>query len=277
MASAFEGFSLFNLFQNNTVNVAIKLTLLLRLNPILLHLIRQSDQHQFLSRYMTMLDESYIALLDRYPPESLALQLSVMIHTNTFPSQATEEDFQLPPSFVKHDTLWIIQKPLYQIPFRVGFTGAARAFKGHRAALHEFLLDRARSRHYNFQSLAGRMYAKSLLACFNFLDTQLFRYDYCPHCFMDGFQLIPFNMEETEEDPNAVFHNQDTWDTIGNTSDGHQTKNEEWDKYFTYNPEDTDIVDTEKDIQVWSANWHQAFSHKYTDWWRCSARTIRKR
>ena len=222
----------------------MKLYFLLKLNPILLDLIRRSDQHQFLSRYMTMLDESYITLLDKYPPESLSLQLSVMKHENTFPFQATEEDFQLSPTFVVHDTLRIIPRH-----FPVSRTTPVQAFKEHRAALRKFFLDPVRSKHHNFQRSTGKMYAKSLLACFNYLNTQHFRYDYCPHCSVGWRQLIPFNTEETERNLNAVFHNR------GNTSAGHQTTNKDWDEYFTNNAEDA--VSTEKDIQAWSANWHQ--------------------
>ena len=216
---------------------------LLELNPILLDLIHRSDQHQFLSQYMTMLDEFYIALLDSYPPESLALLLSMIIHENIFPSQAAKQIFQLLPSYVEHDTLYIIRE-------------YSQVHSEHRAALCEFLLDPVRSRHHNFQRSAGKMYAKSLLACFNFLETQLFRYDNCPHCFPHGRQLIPFNTEESEEDLNDAFHEQE----IGNKSEGHQTTNGDWDKYFSNNPENVDIADTEKDIQAWFANWHQVIS-----------------
>jgi len=253
MASAFDGFSLFELFQHNTMYHTVKPSFLLKLNPILLDLIRRSDQHQFLSRYMTRLDESYIALLDRYPPESLALQLSVMKHKNTFPSQATEETFQLPPSLVVHDVLCIIEEHSYLLFPIFGVVDTVQMSKEHRAALREFVLDPVRSRHHNFQRSAGKMYAKSLLACFNFLETRLFRYDNCPHCFPHGRQLIPFN---TKEDLNDAFHEQE----IGNKSEGHQTTNGDWDKYFSNNPENVDIVDTEKDIQAWSANWHQVIS-----------------
>jgi len=193
---------------------------------------------------MTMLDEFHIALLDSYPPESLALLLSMIIHEHIFPSQAAKQNFELLPSHVEHDTPYIIRE-------------YSQAFKEHRAALREFLLDPVRSRHHNFQLSAGKMYAKSLLACFNFLETQLFRYDNCPHCFPHGRQLIPFN---TEEDLNDAFHEQETGDTIGNKSEGHQATNGDWDKYFSNNPENVDIVDTEKDIQAWFANWHQVIS-----------------
>jgi len=256
MASAFDGFSLSKVFQHNTINRIMKLYFILKLNPILLDLIRRSDQHQFLSRYMTMLDESYIALLDRYPPDSLALLLSIIIHENIFSSQATKDAFQLLPNYAEHDTLCIIREQFSLLYYILGPADTVQVSKEHRAALREFVLDPARSRHHNFQRSNGKMYAKSLLACFSFLDTQLFRYNYCPHCFPDRHQLIPFNTEESEEDLNDAFHEQE----IGNKSEGHQTANEDWDKYFSNNPENVDIVDTEKDIQAWSANWDQVIS-----------------
>jgi len=254
MASAFDGFSLFKLFEHNTIWQTTKRSFLLQLNPMLLDLIRRSDQHQFLSRYMTMLDESYIALLDRYPPDSLALLLSTIIHENIFPSQATEEFFQLLASYVEHDTLCIIREYFSSLLPVFFHEDTVQEDKEHRAALREFFFDPVRSRHHNFQPSAGKLYAKSLLSCFNFLGTQLFRYSHCPHCFPDGRQLIPFN---TKEDLNDAFHGQEPGDTIRNKSEGHQTTKEDWDKYFSNNPENVDIVDTEKDIQAWSANWDQ--------------------
>jgi len=215
---------------------------LILLNPTLLELIRRSDQHQFLSRYMTMLDESYIALLEKYPPEQLALPLCIIMHENRFPAHATTYFFQLRMSFEEHDTLCIITKPDC-LPY-----DAVKELEEHRAALREFFLDPVRSRHHNFRRSAGRMYARSLLACFSFLDTQLFRYDHCPHCFLDGLQLIPYNTLQTEKELNVIFHNQETQDTMGSKSEGQ------------YNPRDSDIADTEKDIKAWSENWHQVVS-----------------
>jgi len=243
---------------------------------MLLELIHRSDQHQFLLQYMTMLDESYIALLDRYPPDSLALLLSIIIHENIFPSQATEQYFQLLTSYVEHDTLCIIREHFSLLYPTLGLADAVQVSKEHRAALREFVLDSARSRHHNFQRSNGKMYAKSLLACFGFLDTQLFRYDYCPDCYVDGLRLIPFNMEETKKNLRALFHNDETGDTIGSKLEleAHQTKNEDWKQYFTYNPENVDIVDTEKDIQAWSTNWHQVVYKENSESWNCP--TLRK-
>jgi len=208
---------------------------------------------------MTMLDESYIALLDRYPPESLALLLPMIIHENIFPSQAAQDTFQLLPSYVGHDALCIIRE-YFSFLFPILHENTVQVYKEHRAALREFLLDPVRSRHHNFQSSAGKMYAKCLLACFNFLDTQLFRYDNCPHCYPHGRQLIPFYAKEIEQYIDAAFHNRKTGDKLGNKSEGHQTTNGDWEKYFSNNPENVDIVDTEKDIQAWFANWHQVIS-----------------
>ena len=261
MASAFDGFSLLKLFQHDTLDPFIKYIFLLHLNPILLELIRQSSQHQFLSQYLTILDEFLIAALDTYPLESLALQLSTLMHENTFPSPATGLDFCLLPLHAEDNILCIVPQHVYQI-IETGILDAEDLHEAHRATLREFFLNPVRSKHHSFQSSAGKIYVESLLACFNYLDTQLFRYDYCPHCFLDGFQLISFNTEETEEDLNTVFHNQGTGDTIRNKSEGHHTVNEDWNENVSYNPEDTDIVNTEQDIQAWYANWHQVVVSK---------------
>jgi len=166
MAEAFDGFFLSKFCQDFLRPVRLKHNFLKQINPALLQQIRQSDQHQFLSRYLTMLDESYLVIMDQYPSQALSSQISIMMHADVFPPEALDLSFQLQPFLERQDILGLCGAD--------GNSESRGPTETQRIVLREFLLDPARSKHHNFQSSAPKLYATTLLICFQYLKNILF-------------------------------------------------------------------------------------------------------
>ena len=260
MATAFDGFSVLKFCQHVSLPLEYRRRFLGEIHPALVDAIRLSDQHQFLSHYLTMVDQSYVTLLDTYPPGSLAIYISMFMHGNVFPYAALGTDYQFSP-FDKEDNILMLNSR----PQSVLKTEALKnlAIKKHIAAVHKFLLDPTRSKHHNFQSLAAKTYVKGLQTWFAYLGALTYCYNLCED--FGSIELTPFIMgKETADlqgffDSNGQFSSPEylEWDAL--PMDDQFTK-ENWDQYFLSKPEQDEVFETRKDMKTWYQDWHKNFA-----------------
>jgi len=236
MAEAFDGFSLLKLCQQDKLDISTKHNFLKWVNPVLLRLLRQSDQHQFLSRYLTMMDECFLALMDQYPPHALALQISVMMHDDVFPDFALDLSFQLPAFREEDEKLGILC--LTDNSEDLGPT------KAHRSILCEFLVDPTRSRHHHFLSTEPKLYAMALLGCLDYLSKVVIRQD----CSIDETWL-------DQHASSVVSSEEITLDNQG----AHATPENYCAEITPGSSEEYTIIDTAQDIQTWKQGWPDDF------------------
>ena len=232
MAEAFDGFSLFKLCQQDEILIRSKHNFLKWVNPVLLRFLQQSDQHQFLSRYLTMMDESFLALMDQYQPHTLALQISIMMHDDIFPDSALDLGFQILAFLEKDDKLGILRFSDHSED--LGPT------KAQRSMLREFLIDPTRSRHHHFLSPGPGLYAMALLGCFDYLNKVVIRDD----CSIDETWLNQYSSF-------VVSSEEITLDNQG----GHATPENYCAETTPGSSEEYTTIDTAQDIQTWKQGW----------------------
>lgn len=234
MADAFDGFSLLKLCQPSEVSVYYKHDFLKSVNPLILELLRLSNQHQFLARYLAMMDKSFLALMDEYSSNTLALQISIMMHGDVFLCSALDLGFQLAEFGKQDDKLGIL-----------GFSDHLADLgptKANRSILCEFLVDPSRSLRPNFQSTGPRLYVMALLGCFGYLNKIIINED----CSIDKTwlyqhsSLLVLSEETSSEGRNA---------TPGNNCD----------KINPSSSKEYATLDTENDIKAWQQGWRDTF------------------
>ena len=236
MAEALDRFSLLKLCQRDKLDLYAKQYFLKLVNPVILRLLRQSDQHQFLSRYLTMMDQSLIALMDEYPPYTLALQISIMMHADVFPHATLDLGFQLPAFREEDDRLGILR-------FGDNSTDLGST-KAHRSILREFLIDPTRSHHHHFQSTEPMLYAMALLGCFDYLSKVVVRED----CSIDETWL--------NQCVSSVVSSEEM--TVENQG-GHATPENDSNELIPGSSERYTTFDTKKDIEAWQRGWRDDF------------------
>lgn len=224
MAGALSGFSPLKLLGHGGLSANHIHVFLNWVNPVVLELIGRSNQHEFLSRYRTMLDEFYVALMDQYPPQTLALQISILMLGNFFPRQTLELPFQLLPFSKSDDCLAILG-----------------ATKEHKNYLRSYLLDPARSKHHNLRDYGMKIYAKALLGCFSYLEKVLFFDD----SSIDEAWLNESGMRRKNS-------------TQGYSQAAHVSEHENQTDSEADHPENDTAVPA-KDIQTWFQDWHRIF------------------
>ena len=235
MVETFKGFSILKLCQQDKLKIDTRPDFLKQVNPVILRLLRKSDQHQFLSRYLTMIDESFLALMDEYPPHALALQISIMMYDDVFPDIALLLGFQLPAFWEEDDKLEILA-------FSDDLTDVGLT-KAHRSILREFLVDPTRSRHHHFLSPGPRLYAMALLGCFDYLSKVVILED----CSVDEPWLNQHATPVVSSEEMTV-ENQGGYAILQNKCDEIIPGSEE---YTT--------IDTEKDMRGWQRGWRDIF------------------
>jgi len=281
MAQALAGFSLFDFCRQTAIPLDTRNTFLKRVNPVLIELIRRSDQHHLLSWYLNMLDESYLALMDQYPPQTLALQISVMMHYDILPRLALYLPFQL-PGFQEEDNILAI------LSFR-DYSKNLGPTRAHRNFLRKFLLDPARSKHHNFQDTAPTIYATALLGCFRYLKKVTVSHELSINeTWLDKCQDDTDDTRSTKTGSTGEYNQASAQGHQGrlSTTEGqvdsktdhpqtvHTNLKRDKGQYTARRAEELhNKVDTERDFQTWYQDWTRNFGPEVPDWkvfWRYS-------
>jgi len=238
-------------------------------NPALVELFVRSELG-YSSQYQTLLDETYIALLDEYPENVLSLHISLMMHRNEFPFDALTVAFQLFDFQADEDLLAMLEFPFYDdltpMDDHMWDNDNPLNLKSHLTALREFLKDPKRSKHHNFQQTAPEVYSKALLLCFKYLQESIID-DNCSiketwlgECRCGRHDDIRIVGEPDTGEPNNKYCTQDE-DMIGSL------------EYFCDVPagEMHGVQNSEQDMALWRSGWrvkgYRVVSSIEISWW----------